>query len=111
MFTLFWPWNPSETVLERLHSRNEIIQKNRKIPFLVILASVTPPKGTNYQNVITWTRATWSQRWLKSETCRQTKIWFSSTDQLLAKSLLRKTRTEGQFLTRHGLGGFKGTLG
>jgi hypothetical protein len=32
----FRSWNTSETVLERLHSKNEIFQKNRKIPFLVI---------------------------------------------------------------------------
>jgi hypothetical protein len=70
------------------------------------LLSAPPPKGTISSNVQKWTRETWTKRWTKSKGYRQTKIWFSSADQTLAKSLLQKTRIELgiriQYLTGHG---------
>jgi hypothetical protein len=71
-----------------------------------LVAPSPPPKGTISLNVQNWVRATWSKRWRNSSDCRQTKIWFSSADPKLAKSLLQKSRIELgiriQFLTGHG---------
>jgi hypothetical protein len=38
-----------KTVLERLHSKNEILKKNRKIPFLVNFCQFLPILATFYK--------------------------------------------------------------
>jgi hypothetical protein len=88
-----------------------MVKKALKAAELAIVGEVgdlvaLPPKGTISLNVQNWIRATWPKRWRNSTDCRQTKIWLSSADQKLAKSLLQESRIELgiriQFLTGHG---------
>jgi hypothetical protein len=90
---------------------NVMVKNALKAAKLAIVGEVgdlvaPPPKGTISLNVQNWIRATWSKRWRNSTDDSQTKIWLSSADQKLAKSLLQKSRIELgiriQFLTGHG---------